>query len=119
MHAFFETFSKMEILDLVLSLPVFAFLILFAAAVGISVWREDKKFSQLIRKFAFKEAESGTSVEKVMKLAMFYIVVAAILGYIGSVYFAMSIGIIAVLMTFFAFYYLAVAEQYKNGTRFE
>jgi len=119
MFAFFDTFSRMEIIDLVIATPVILFLIALAMAIGICLWRGDKKFMGLVREYAFREAERGTRVEKVMQLCLFYIVFTALLAYIGSVYFAMSLGVIAVLFSCFAFYYLAVVEEYKNGARYE
>lgn len=114
MSNFFATFTKLEILDLALSVPVMLFLIALAMAAGISLWRSDEKFHQHIRKMALAEFDRGTPVEKYMRLSMFYIVFAAILAYVGAMYFAISLGIIGALMTCFSFYYLAVTEQFKS-----
>jgi len=114
MSNFFATFTTLEILDLVLSVPIMLFLIVLAMAIGISLWRSDHKFHQHIRKMALAEIDRGTSAEKYMRLSMFYIVFTAILAYVGSTYFAMSLGIVAVLVTCFSFYYLAVVEQFKS-----
>lgn len=114
MSNFFATFTKLEVLDLVLAVPIMLFLVALAVAVGISLWRSDDKFHQHIRKMALAELERGTPVEKYMRLSMFYIVFAAILAYVGAMYFAISLGIIGALMTCFSFYYLAVSEQFKS-----
>jgi hypothetical protein len=114
MSNFFATFTMLEIIDLVLSVPIMLFLIALAMAVGISLWRSDDKFHQHIRKMALAELERGTPVGKYMRLSMFYIVFTAILAYIGAMYFSISLGIVAVLMTCFSFYYLAVVEQFKT-----
>jgi len=119
MFNIFATFSKLEIIDLVISIPVVLTLILFGIAAGISIWREDKKLMQLIRKFALSEFDRGTKVEKLMRLSLLYIVTTVILAYLGSVYFAMSLGIVAALFTAFSFYYLAVVEQYKEGKHYD
>lgn len=117
MSNFFATFTKLELLDLALSVPIMLFLVALLVAVGISTWRSDDKFHQHIRKMALEELDRGTPVEKYMRLSMFYIVFAAILAYIGAMYFAISLGIVGALTTCFSFYYLAVSEQFKSESR--
>lgn len=107
--------SGMQIFDFVIAIPGFIFVALILVMMVFSKRFFEVNFVQFIRRECIAMARAGQPLSWAIKYCVLYIGLTLVLYYIGSVWFAWTIAVIAFASVTFTFYYAWIVEQHKAG----